>query len=231
MLPRHIAIIMDGNGRWAKKRLLPRNAGHKAGAQALRKLAEKMNDAGYENLTVYAFSTENWKRPDAEVSGLMDLLSGYIQEYIDAADKNDMRICVIGDLSRIRPDLRDKIRYLEDLTRDNSGMRVNIALNYGGRDELVRATRRIAADIASGKIAPDAIDETLLASYLDTHDLPDPDLLIRTGGEARISNFMLWQISYAEFFISQKLWPDFTFKDLQEAVGSFGERERRFGRS
>ena len=228
-LPEHVAIIMDGNGRWASKRLLPRNAGHRAGAENLRKLSEAMNEGGFKNLTVYAFSTENWTRSRDEVGGLMDLMAENIQRYIDDSKKNNMRICVIGDLSRIRDDLREKIHYLMDLTEKNPGMRVNIALNYGGRDELVRAAKNMAVNIRDGVLCPEDINESLFSSYLDTRELPDPEILIRTGNETRLSNFMLWQISYSELFFSPKLWPDFNYKDLTEAVSAFQSKDRRFG--
>ena len=229
-LPLHVAIIMDGNGRWAKRRLLPRNAGHRAGAEALRKLSEKMNDAGFKNLTVFAFSTENWNRPDDEVRGLMSLMAENIQKYIDDSEKNNMRICVIGDLSKIDRELQDKIRYLMDLTKNNPGMRVNIAINYGGRDEIVRAVRKVARDITMGLIASNNLNEAAFATYLDTADMTDPELLIRTSGEVRLSNFMLWQIPYSEIYISDKLWPDFGYNDLIKAVEFYQNRDRRFGR-
>lgn len=228
-LPSHVAIIMDGNGRWAKKFLLPRKAGHKAGAEALRKLSEKMNDQGYKMLTVYAFSTENWSRSDAEIEALMNLLRDYIKEYLDAADRNNMRINTIGDLSRLAPDLQTDILRLEEMTRDYPGMQVNIAINYGGRDELRRAVRMIAEDVKRGSLKPEDIDEQRITDCLDTAGIPDPDLIIRTAGEMRLSNFLLWQAAYSEFYATPKLWPDFTINDLSEAVAQFQTRDRRYG--
>ena len=228
-LPHHIAIIMDGNGRWAKKRFLIRKAGHKAGAQALRSLAEKMNGMGFPMLTVYAFSTENWKRSEAEVYDLMNLLRDYIRQYIEDTKKNNMRINVIGDKTRLDADLQESIAHLEQLTKNNEGMCVNIAINYGGRDDILRAAKKAAKDAAAGRIQLKELDEALFSHYLDTGDLPDPELLIRTSGEMRLSNFMLWQCAYAELYFCDKLWPDFTMNDLLEAVAVYQERERRFG--
>lgn len=228
-VPAHIAIIMDGNGRWAKKRLLAHTAGHRAGAQTLRKLAVEVEKMGVKYLTVYAFSTENWKRPQDEVDGLMKLLREYIQQYIDDTKKNAMRISVIGERSRLEPDLRRKIADLETMTADKPGLSVVIAINYGGRDEIVRAAQRIARNVAKGALMPENIDEALFANQLDTAAIPDPDLLIKTGGEFRLSNFLLWQLAYAEIYVLDKLWPDFTIDDLRQAVSWFNGRERRFG--
>ncbi|MCL2619226.1 MAG: isoprenyl transferase [Defluviitaleaceae bacterium] len=229
ILPEHIAIIMDGNGRWAKKRLLTKTAGHKAGASNLRKLAEQANKAGLRYLSVYAFSTENWKRPAAEVEGLMNLLRGYIQEYIDDTNKNDMRVRVIGRRDRLALDLREKIEYLEQLTAGKTGLTLVIALDYGSRDELWRAARKFAAACTKGDISGDTLDEDVFANYLDTAGIPDPQLLIRTSGEQRLSNFMMWQLAYSELYYTDKLWPDFGFKDMLEAVQAYHARERRFG--
>lgn len=228
-LPGHIAIIMDGNGRWAKKFFLPRKAGHKAGADALRKLSENMNEQGYKMLTVYAFSTENWTRSEEEVEALMNLLRDYIKEYLAAADRNNMRINTIGDLSRLAPDLQSDIRRLEEMTFDYPGMQVNIAINYGGRDEIRRAVQRLANEVRLGKLKSEDIDEQSIANCLDTANIPDPDLIIRTAGEMRLSNFLLWQAAYSEFYATPKLWPDFTINDLSEAVVQFQTRERRYG--
>ena len=228
-LPEHIAIIMDGNGRWARRRLLTKTAGHKAGAQNLRKLAEAANKAGLKYLSVYAFSTENWKRSPAEIEGLMDLLRGYIQEYIDDTNKNDIRVTVIGRRDRIAPDLREKIEYLESLTAKKQGLRLIIALDYGGRDEIFRAAVKFCRACKEGGIAGDNIDEETFASFLDTSGIPEPQLLIRTSGEYRISNFMMWQLAYSELYFSDKLWPDFGFDDMMEAVRAYNARERRFG--
>jgi len=221
----HIAIMMDGNGRWAKKRFLPVKAGHAAGAQALRKLAEKMNAEGYKMLTVFAFSTENWNRSKEEVVALMDLLRKHIQDYINDSQKNTMRFAFIGDISRLDDDLQTRIAKLMELTKGHSGMHVNFAINYGGRDDIIRAAKKI---IKSGAKA-ETVDETMFAKNHDTEGMPDPDLFIRTGGDQRVSNFMLWQFAYTEFYYSDKLWPDFKIEDLRKAVVSFENRERRFG--
>lgn len=228
-LPRHVGIIMDGNGRWAKKFLLTKKAGHAAGAQNLRKISEQMNEMGFEIMTAYAFSTENWSRSDEEIADLMNLLRDYIQQYINDTKKNNMRISVIGDTARLAPDLRDKIKYLTELTKDNPGMRVNIAISYGGRDEIVRAVKRISSDIANKRHSVDEIDEDFFSKYLDTADLPDPDLLIRTSGEMRISNFLLWQMAYTEFYFCDKLWPDFNKDDLLDAIYFYQNSDRRYG--
>ena len=228
-LPEHITIIMDGNGRWAKKRLLTRNAGHKAGAQALRKLAEAADKAGLKYMSVYAFSTENWKRSKAVTDGLMDLLRGYIQDYIDDSDKNDIRMRVIGRRDRLAPDLREKIEHLEELTENKLGMTLIIALDYGSRDEILRAAKKFAVASNNGEVDENLADEDVFAKFLDTADIPDPQLLIRTSGEQRLSNFLLWQLAYAEMYFTDKLWPDFKFDDMMEAVKAYNTRERRFG--
>lgn len=229
MIPAHVAVIMDGNGRWAKRRHITHTAGHRAGAQTLRKLAVEIEKQGVKHLTVYAFSTENWSRPDDEVDGLMKLLREYIQQYIDDTKKNNMRISVIGDMSRLDAELRRKIASLEEMTAAKPGLRVSIAINYGGRDEITRAVRNVARRAARGELSPEEIDETFFAKQLDTFDIPDPDLLIRTGGELRLSNFLLWQLAYTEIYVTDKLWPDFTVHDLREAFEWYGGRERRFG--
>ena len=228
-LPSHIAIIMDGNGRWAKKRLLTKKAGHKAGAQALRTLSEEMNKLGFRCLTIYAFSTENWKRSEEEVYDLMNLLRDYIKQYINDTKKNNMRINTVGDISKLDSDLQISIAHLKDLTINNEGMCVNIAVNYGGRDEIVRAARDIAKTYSEGNLRASDVSEELFSEYLDTAEFPDPELLIRTSGEMRLSNFMLWQCAYSELYFSQKLWPDFKINDLLEAVYNFQNRDRRFG--
>jgi len=227
--PEHIAIIMDGNGRWAKKRLLTRNAGHKAGAQALRKLAEAADKAGLKYMSVYAFSTENWKRPEAEVKGLMDLLRGYIQEYIDDSDKNDIRMKVIGRRDRLAPDLLEKIEYLEQLTESKPGLTLIIALDYGSRDEILRAARKFAIECRNGEADIELTDEEDFAKFLDTAGIPYPQLVIRISGEHGLSNFLMWQFAYSELYFTDKLWPDFKFEDMQEAVKAYNTRERRFG--
>jgi len=228
-IPEHIAIIMDGNGRWAKRRLLNKSAGHRAGAQALRRLAEEAEKIGVKILTVYAFSTENWTRPKDEVDDLMSLIHHYIQQYIDDSKKNNMRITLIGDLTRLTDELQRKIAGLVEMTKEKKGMRVVLALNYGGRDDITRAARKLAADVKGGRKTLDEINEKLFASYLDTFDLPDPDLLIRTSGEMRLSNFLLWQTAYSEMYFCDKLWPDFNIKDLENAIGQYKLRDRRYG--
>ena len=228
-VPEHIAIIMDGNGRWAKRRLLNKAAGHRAGAQALRRLAEEAEKIGVKILTVYVFSTENWTRSRDEVDTLMDLIHEYIQQYIDDSKKNNMRICMIGDLTKLSDELQRKIAGLVEMTKDKKGLRVVLALNYGGRDDIIRAARKLAADVKGGRKTLDEINEKLFSSYLDTWDLPDPDLLIRTSGEMRISNFLLWQASYTEIYVCDKLWPDFNIKDLEKAIEHYKQRDRRYG--
>jgi len=228
-IPKHIAIIMDGNGRWAKRRVLPVTAGHRAGAQALRKLATEAEKMGVKHLTVYAFSTENWKRSDSEVNGLMRLLREYIQQYIDDSKKNDMRISVIGDISRLDEKLRSQIIELTEYTANKRGLHVHIALNYGGRDEIVRTARKLAIRVRDEAISPDAIDEAFFDQHLDTAGVPNPELIIRTGGNMRLSNFLLWQAAYAEFYATDTLWPDFSVKELIKAFEWYENVERRFG--
>jgi len=228
-LPKHIAIIMDGNGRWAAKHMLPRKAGHKAGALALEKVIDAAREIGISHLTVYAFSTENWKRSDEEIKAIMDLLRQYLKTYFKRFLKEDVRLKIIGDVSRLDQDIQDSIIEIENLSKEKTGTTVMIALNYGGRDELRRSIQKIAADTASGVIQADAITDTLISDYLDTAHMPDPELLIRTSGEARISNFLLWQIAYAELYFTDTLWPDFDKKDLIEAICDYQNRERRFG--
>jgi len=227
--PNHIAIIMDGNGRWAKRRGLPVNAGHRAGAQALRKLAPEAEKMGVRHLTVYTLSTENWKRPPAEVEGLMRLLQEYLQRYIDDAKKSDNRLSVIGDITRLDAELQRQIIELTELTANNRGLHMHIALNYGGRDEIVRATRQLARRVRDEALSPDAIDEALFSQYLDTAGTPAPDLLIRTGGEVRLSNFLLWQAAYSEIYSVNTLWPDFSPRELRKAITWYAGIERRFG--
>ena len=227
--PNHVAIIMDGNGRWAKRRGLPTNAGHRAGGQALRKLASEAEKIGIRHLTVYAFSTENWTRPTSEVEGLMRLLQEYLRQYINDAKKSDARISVIGDTSRLSPELQKQIAELTELTAKKRGLHVQIALNYGGRDEIVRAARKLAFRVRDEALSPDTIDESLFEQYLDTSGTPEPELLIRTGGEVRLSNFMLWQVAYTEIYAVDKLWPDFSPRDLQTALDWYAGVERRFG--
>ena len=228
-IPKHIAFIMDGNGRWAAKRALPKKAGHRAGAKTLENISQAAIDLGIEHLTVYAFSTENWKRSEEEVKGIMDLLREYLKTYIDRAKKDNVRVHIIGDITRLDKDIQQQIVELEGLTKDKTGMNLHIALNYGGRDELLRAIRKVSQDVVKGKYKAEEIGEKELEQYLDTKEIPDPELLIRTSGEERISNFLLWQIAYSELSFSEKLWPDFTEYDLQQAIYQYQNRERRFG--
>lgn len=229
VIPKSIAIILDGNGRWAEKRNLPRAMGHKAGCETLEKTVEDCVRLGVECLTVYAFSTENWKRSALEVGALMKLLRFYMVKLIDVANKNNVKAVMIGDESRFEPDIRKGIKKLIEATKNNTGMVFAFAINYGGRDEIKRAVENIVDDVESGKISKCDISEELISSYLDTNDLPDPDLLIRTSGELRVSNFLLWQIAYSEFYITDTLWPDFDKEELLKAIESYSHRQRRFG--
>lgn len=227
--PEHVAIIMDGNGRWAQMRGRPRLFGHQAGVRRVREIVEACPDLGIRYLTIFAFSTENWKRTQAEVTGLMTLFRRYIQKEAQALLEAGVRVRFIGDRDRLEPKLVDMMRALETLTAGNDFLHLTVAINYGGRDEVARATRRLAQEVAAGRIHPDAVDAETLARFLDTCLLPDPDLVIRTSGEARISNFLLWQSAYSEYEFTPVLWPDFTSAHLAEIVGQFGARERRFG--
>ena len=230
-LPRHIAIIMDGNGRWAQARGLPRIAGHRQGAEAVRRTVRAAGELGIPYLTLFGFSSENWKRPIEEVGDLMGLLRHYLRGEIAELHKNGVRLRVIGDLARLAPDIVTLIVNAEALTRDNPGVNLTIALSYGGRAEIVAAVRAIAAKAANGGLAPEAIDETAISRHLFTDGMPDPDLLIRTSGEQRISNFLLWQCAYSELVFTKTLWPDFGQADLVQAIADFGCRERRYGAS
>lgn len=229
VIPKSIAIILDGNGRWAERRNLPRAMGHKAGCETLEKTVEDCVRLGVECLTVYAFSTENWKRSALEVGALMKLLRFYMVKLIDVANKNNVKAVMIGDESRFEPDIRKGIKKLIEATKNNTGMVFAFAINYGGRDEIKRAVENIVDDVESGKISKSDISEELISSYLDTKNLPDPDLLIRTSGELRVSNFLLWQIAYSEFYITDTLWPDFDKEELLKAIESYSHRQRRFG--
>jgi undecaprenyl diphosphate synthase len=230
-MPRHIAIIMDGNGRWAQARGLPRIAGHRRGAEALRRTLIATGELGIPYLTLFGFSSENWKRPFEEVEDLMGLLRHYLRGEIAELHRNGVRLRVIGEIDRLPPDLVTLITNAEELTRDNPGVTLTVALSYGGRAEIVAATRAIVAKVAAGNLAVDAVDEDLLAGHLFTADLPDPDLLIRTSGEQRISNFLLWQCAYAELVFTKTLWPDFGRGDLEQAILDYCGRERRYGAS
>ena len=229
-LPRHIGLIMDGNGRWAKRRGLPRNLGHKAGSSALEKLLKESAKMGIENITAYAFSTENRGRPKEEIDYLMALMNDYIDNNLAKVKSNNYRIKVIGDRIMLEPKLAAKIVNLEELTAAKTGLCFNIALFYGGRDEIVRAAKKLVKDVLSGNEAALNIDEQSFAAYLDTADIPDPDMIIRTSGERRTSNFLIWQAAYSEIYFIDKYWPDFTIEDLKEAIVDFQSRERRFGK-
>ncbi|MFH1066752.1 MAG: isoprenyl transferase [bacterium] len=228
--PRHVAIIMDGNGRWAKKRHLPRLAGHREGAKAVRATIQAAIKAGVKYLTLYAFSVENWQRPKLEVAGLMQLLSATIDEQLEELHKNNVRLRVIGRLSDLSPALRKKLEQSIQKTAGNTRMTLVLALSYSGRVELTEAARRIAVQVQQGALKPEKITEATIQQNLYTADLPDPDLLIRTSGEMRLSNFLLWQMSYAEIHVTPVLWPDFGEKDFMKAVEDFKGRQRKFGR-
>jgi undecaprenyl diphosphate synthase len=230
-VPRHIAIIMDGNGRWAKARGLPRIAGHRRGAEAARRTVIAAAELGVPYLTLFGFSSENWKRPSAEIDDLMGLLRHYLRGEIAELHRNGVRLKVIGDLGKLDPDIISLIEHAETTTRDNTRINLTIALSYGARAEIVAAVREIARQVALGGLAVDAIDEERFARHLFTAGLPDPDLLIRTSGEQRISNFLLWQSAYSEFVFTRTLWPDFSKGDLQQAIDEFCGRERRYGAS
>ena len=226
--PRHIAIIMDGNGRWAKKRGLPRTAGHAAGAEAFRRTANYCRSLGVEYLTVYAFSTENWKRSEEEISGIMKLLGKYLQEALQDMEKNRVRFRFFGDLSRLSPDLQKLCNDAAERSSDYD-VQVNFCLNYGGRDELVKAAQAFARDVEQGRRSPDELTEEMLSSYLYSADVPDPELIIRPSGEMRTSNFLLWQSAYSEYVFMDVLWPDFCESDLDRAIEEYHRRNRRFG--
>lgn len=228
-VPDHIAIIMDGNGRWAKNRGLPRNAGHAAGAEAFRRIASYCNKLGVKYLTVYAFSTENWKRSEEEVNGIMKLLGNYLQEALADMQKNHVRFRFLGDLSKLDPALAKMCRDAEKQSADFTEGQVNLCINYGGRDEIVNASRRFARDVAEGKYSPEDLTEELLSQYLYSADIPDPELIIRPSGEKRTSNFLLWQSAYSEYVFMDVLWPDFGPKELDLAIAEYHGRNRRFG--
>ncbi len=228
-IPRHIAVIMDGNGRWAKERGLPRLEGHRTGAESVREVMEACIEQGVEYLTLYAFSSENWSRPESEVSALMALLDRFLDEKAKDLDRQNVRLMAIGQLERLPEKTRALIKRIEERTAGHTAMTLVLALSYGGREEIVSAARSLAADAAAGTIQPEQIDAELFASRLQTVGIPDPDLLIRTSGEMRVSNFLLWQISYAEIVIVKKYWPDFRQGDLFESISEYQRRHRRFG--
>lgn len=228
-VPRHIAIIMDGNGRWAKKRGLLRTAGHAAGAEAFRRIANYCRSIGVQYLTVYAFSTENWKRSENEVSGIMRLLGKYLTEALRDMEKNHVRFRFFGDLSRLSPKLKKLCEDAQNISSTYHDVQVNFCLNYGGRDEIVKAAQQAAQDVKNGKLNPEDIDETVFSRYLYSADVPDPELIIRPSGEMRISNFLLWQSAYSEYVFMDVLWPDFAPEHLDEAILEYHRRDRRFG--
>lgn len=228
-IPEHVSIILDGNGRWAKAHHVPRNVGHSAGSKVVEQICEDAYNIGIKYLSVYAFSTENWKRSTEEVGALMLLLRNYLKDCIKRANSNNMRVIVIGDKKGLSDDIVETINHLEEVTKNNTGLTFIIGLNYGGRDEIVRAIKMLAADVKTGNVGIDNISEELFASYLDTRGIPDPDLLIRTSGEQRLSNFLPWQLAYTEFYFPEVLWPDFNKQELIKAVEKYNSRERRFG--
>ncbi|CUX31033.1 isoprenyl transferase [Clostridium sp. C105KSO13] len=228
-VPQHVAIILDGNGRWAGSRGMPRNYGHAQGSKNVEKICEEAWRMGIKYLTVYAFSTENWNRPKKEVDALMKLLRNYMKTSLKTAEKNDMKVRVIGDIAALDEDIKGRIAELEEASKHNNGLNFTIAINYGSRDEMIRAMKKLAQDCAEGKVCPEDINETLYEEYLDTHGIPDPDLLIRTSGELRLSNYLLWQLAYTEFYFTDVLWPDFTKKELEKAIEQYNSRDRRFG--
>lgn len=228
-MPNHVAIILDGNGRWAKAKGMPRNYGHVQGAKTVEVICEEAYKMGIQYLTVYAFSTENWNRPQDEVDALMKLLRNYMKTCLKTAEKNRMCVRVLGDKTRLDEDIRTRIAELEEATKNNDGLHFQIAINYGGRDEIVRAVRRISQEVKDGTLETGDITAEIIADYLDTHGIPEPDLLIRTCNEQRISNFLLWQLAYTEFYFTPVPWPDFTKEELEKAVEAYNHRDRRYG--
>ena len=228
-IPQHVAIILDGNGRWAKSKGMPRNYGHTAGAKNVEVICEDAYHLGIKYLTLYAFSTENWNRPDTVVEALMKLLSTYLKNCIKRANKNNMRVRVLGDVSRLSEKFQNTIADLEEATRDNQGLNLQIALNYGSRDEMIRAMKKMTADHDAGNLALEDITEENFEKYLDTKGIPDPDLMIRTSGEQRLSNYLLWQLAYSEFYFTPVPWPDFDKAELEKAIEVYNQRDRRYG--
>ncbi|MDH3325688.1 MAG: isoprenyl transferase [Gammaproteobacteria bacterium] len=231
IIPEHIAIIMDGNGRWAKHRTMPRVAGHRAGVESVRKMVKSCRESGVKVLTLFAFSSENWRRPPQEVSLLMDLFMTVLKSEAKKLSKNNVQLRVIGDVSAFSPKLQDRIKAAIDLTKDSDGLILNVAANYGGRWDIVNATKLIAKKVKNGDLDIDQIDDAMMAEYMSFADLPEPDLFIRTGGDERISNFLLWHLAYTEFYFTDILWPDFGEDELQKAIEEFSKRERRFGQT
>ena len=229
-IPAHVAIILDGNGRWAKSKGMPRNYGHVQGAKTVEVICEEAYKMGIQYLTVYAFSTENWNRPKDEVDALMKLLRNYMKTCLTTAKKNRMCVRVLGDKTGLDDDIRSRIEELEAATKDNDGLHFQIALNYGGRDEILRAVKKISQKVKEGELEPGDISEGMISDMLDTHGIPEPDLLIRTCNEQRISNFLLWQLAYTEFYFTEIAWPDFSKEELVKAVEAYNHRDRRYGR-
>lgn len=229
-IPQHIAIIMDGNGRWASARGLPRLAGHRAGVEAVKRTVEAVKELGIPYLTLYSFSSENWQRPQKEVDELMNLLRRYLKSETAQMHKNNVRLVVIGDRSKLADDIVELVENTERLTKDNTALTVCMALSYGSQDEIVQAAKRLASQCAAGELKVDAINREVFSAYLDTAGIPDPDILIRTSGEVRLSNFLLWQCAYTELVFLDTLWPDFNKSDLEGAIADFKQRERRYGR-
>ncbi len=228
-IPQHVAIILDGNGRWAKQHGMPRNYGHTKGAKNVEIICREAWNLGIKYLTVYAFSTENWSRPEDEVNALMKLLRNYMKNCIKTAEKNHMRVRVIGDTSRLAPDIQESIQRLEEFSRGQDGLNFQIAINYGSRDEMLRGMRKMLKDYGQGAFTPEELDEQRFEGYLDTSGIPDPDLLIRTSGELRLSNYLLWQLAYSELYFTSVPWPDFTKEELVKAIEDYNSRDRRYG--
>ncbi len=228
-IPQHVAIILDGNGRWAKSKGMPRNYGHTVGAKNVETVCRAADELGIKYLTLYAFSTENWNRPQSEVEALMKLLESYLKNCIKTAEKNHMRVRIIGDISRLDEKFQNSIRKLEEASASNPGLNLTIAINYGSRDEIVRAVKKLSKDVLDGKVSVDDVNEAEITKRLDTWDIPDPDLLIRTSGEQRLSNYLLWQLAYSEFYFTDVPWPDFHKKELELAIEAYNKRDRRFG--
>ena len=228
-VPAHIAIIMDGNGRWAKSRFMPRTYGHKVGVETIRKVVKECSRLGVKYLTLYAFSTENWKRPKDEVSALMGLLVKYLRNELEELHKNNVKILTIGDISKLPQACIEELDHAKEKTKDNTGLVMSLALNYGGRNDLVNAVKNISQEVVDGKISVDEIGDDLISSHLSTKESPDPDLVVRTSGEQRLSNFLLWELAYSEFYFADIHWPDFDEKELQKAIFAYQSRDRRFG--
>lgn len=228
-IPNHVAIILDGNGRWAKSKGMPRNYGHVQGAKTVETICEEAYRMGIHYLTVYAFSTENWNRPRDEVDALMGLLRNYMKTCLKTASKNNMCVRIIGEKSRLDEDIRKRMEQLEEATKSNTGLHFQIAINYGGRDEIVRAAQKLAGEVAEGRLAADGITEEMISDALDTRGIPEPDLLVRTCNEQRISNFLLWQLAYTELYFTPVAWPDFSKEELEKAIAAYNKRDRRYG--